>query len=362
MARSQKELTFERFQRLDPERKPAPLVIALGDEPYFKERIARELAGAMPGAERVDIQARKRGQDPAEVLDELRSASLFSPEKLVVVRDAEPLVQAAGDAILAYAEAAPRGRCLVLDLRKLDGRTRLAKRAAAHGHIVRCKRLYAEAPPWHRGPRWDTDLARWTARRIEEHGRRIRPEVAYHLTELTGDDLFEIDATIEKLTLLLGERREVTPEDLDAVAARTRRGSAFAIAEAVASRDGGRALALIRQAFERGIEAGGDTVSAGDGIGIVVFGAIHRTFRELRRVRAHLAKGGSRDERAIARDLGIAPYAVPRALSHVRAFEGVSLARCYRALLACDLGLKGRMRPRPALERLALELCARKAP
>ncbi|MFC1705363.1 DNA polymerase III subunit delta [Planctomycetota bacterium] len=349
-------MKIDAFLRLSPKKTSVPVVVVEGEEDFFKEEAIRAVYAAMPGAERLKVQGDARDMDPARVLDELRTSSLFSSTKIVVVREAQPFVQSVGEAVASFAEAAFAGRTLILDLKKLDRRTRLAKRVKNAGHIVECKRLFAEVAPWHSGPAWDTELARWVVKRLGERGKAIGTEEAYHLTLITGSGLFEIDATVEKLSLLLGGRDRVTDGDIEAVAGHTCRNSTFAVAEAIADRDSLRALQLLHTAFRVGMTTGKGVITDASGVAIVCLGSIHRKLDELRRVRHHLERDGSTDTRTLATAVGIAPFAARRAIRQARAFQTVDLEGCYRALLRCDLGIKGRAGGPAALERLVVEL------
>lgn len=363
MARATKSksagMTPAQFRRLAKAKcAAAPLVLALGDEPFFRREVRGRLKEVRPDAERHEVAAQKRGQDPALVLDELRSASLFHSNKLVIVTNAEPFVAQAGEAIVAFAEAAPKGRQLLLEMQKLDRRTKVGKRIHKLALIVTCKRLFAEKAPWQRGPDWDTPLSQWIVKRFAAQGKRIAGESAYGLAQITGNDLGAIDQTVEKLCVMLGDAPDVSDDVLAKVASHTRRDNAFAIAEAIGKRDGSRALRLCRGAFARGLRAGDSTVTDASGIALITLGAIHRTFRDIRRALAYLADGGSPNGRALAAAIGVAPFAADRVLAQAQAHRRVSLDACYRALLRCDLGIKGAAGGRLALERLVVELGA----
>ncbi|MHC4830530.1 MAG: DNA polymerase III subunit delta [Planctomycetota bacterium] len=348
-------LSAAAFLGLAPADRVRPVVALVGDEGFFKREAVKAIAEALPAAERIDV-AYQRSTETRTVLDELRSASLFSSEKLVVVTNAEGFVEATRDQLEDFVGAAPKGRVLALNLGKLDSRTRFAKAVKKAGHIVTCKKLYAENGPWERGPRWDTELARYAADRFRKREVTISTELAYHLTKVTGNDLFEIDQTLEKLSLLVGPGGVVGEEQIEALAAHTRRDNAFAIAEAVGMRDAPRALMLVDAAFKQGLQTRDQKVTQRSGIGVILLGTLVRTFREIHRVSAYLAAGGATDRRTIASKLGIAPFAVSRVMDQARAYRGADLEACFRALLRADLAMKGIMGPEVALTRLIGEV------
>jgi DNA polymerase-3 subunit delta len=355
---------YEDFQVLPPAKKlERPLVLLVGEERFFKEEAIGEIEAALgPGAERVERRAAARGgaAESAAALDEVRTPSLFAAKKLVLVRDAQHLV-ADQAAALAEIGARPfRGTVLVLDAAGLDRRTRAAKEVEKAALVIEAKPLFAEPPPWARGGRpWDSPLVDWIVRRARRRGRQLSPENAYRLSQLTGNDLFEIAATLEKLDLLLGERAVATEADVEAIAGRSRRDDAFAVADAVGRRDAAAALAILDRVFRTGLEdrKGGVIGDAGT-IALIVFGRIYAKISEIRKTRAHLGRGGGRSRDAVAAALGIPTFLADRAVADAERFAGADLERAYRDLLEADLAAKGAgPAPRPALERLVVRLC-----
>jgi DNA polymerase-3 subunit delta len=352
----------EDFRALPPAKKAAPLVLLTGEERFFREEALREIEAAFGArTERVEFRAAARGgPEPATILDELRTPSLFGARRLVVVRDAEPFIAAAWAAIIATVGAARAfGGGLVLDAPALDRRTKAAKEVEKAALVVEAKPLYAEPPPWARSSRpWDSPLVAWVVRRASERGRRMRPELAYALTRITGSDLFEIAATLEKLDLLIGERRDVAEADIEAVAGRTRRDDAGAVADAIARRDAGAAIAALARVFRAGLEDRRGVVIADRGtIGLIVFGRIYARLSDIRRTRAYLDAGGGRSRDAVAGALGIPPFLAERAVAEAERFAGADFHAIWRELAVAEMAVKGEAPGAEAgLERLAARL------
>jgi DNA polymerase III delta subunit len=364
-------LAPDAFLRLPAaKRRAAAVVVLAGDEAFFKEEALAALEASLEGAERVERRcqsgARAATQDLAPILDELRTGSLFAAAKVLVVRDAEALVQGAPEAVLGHAKGgraggAP-GTTLVLDVGGLDKRTRVAKELDAAALVVDCKRLYADPPPWVRaaGP-GDSPLVQWALARARAAGLSARPETAHALVQVTGNDLHEIAATIEKARL--SGASELGEAEVEALAGRTRREDAFALADAVGRRDLARALALLARLFERGIaDRKGGVIGDPGAVGAIVFGRLYAKLGEVRRALAHLERGGARSREAVAQALGIAPFLADRALADAERWRAADLRAAWRALLDADLGLKGALPsggPRAALERLLVALLHR---
>jgi DNA polymerase-3 subunit delta len=352
------------FLKLPPSKQAGPVVVLAGDEPFFKEEALRALEKALGSPEKHErrISGGRKEIDIAPILDELHTGSLFSPVKLVIVRDAEAFAAAAGEAILAHARRAGARTTLVLDVGSLDKRTKAGKELDKAALVVDCKRLYSDPPPWAKNAApHETPLVDWTVKRARAAGIAARPEVAHHLTQVTGNDLHEIAATLEKVSL--SGAKELTPEHVEDLAGRTRRDDAFAVADAIGKRDAPRALAVLARLFERGLEdRRGGRISDAGAIGLIVFSRIHAKIGEIRRTVAYLARGGQRSRDAVAEALGIPPFLAERALAEAERFRGADVGALYRALLDADLGVKGAVPAggaRAALERLVLSLLNR---
>jgi DNA polymerase III delta subunit len=358
-------LTVADFLKLPPAQRLRPVVVLAGDEAFFKdEALAAIVAAQAEGTERVDrrLPSGRGTPDLSDLLDELRTGSLFSAAKLVVVRDAETLLANAGEAVLAHAKRSGTRIALVLDVATIDKRTKAGKELEKAATVVECKRLYADPPPWAKGgPPWDTPLVQWTVARARAAGLAARPDVAHHLTQITGNDLYEISATLDKIGL--SGSKELTPEHIEALAGRTRRDDAFAVADGFGKRDIGKVLEVLSRVFERGLEdRKGGTITDGGAVGLIVFGRIYSKLGEIRRTLAYLEGGGQRSRDAVAAALGIAPFLADRALADAERWRGMDLRAAWRALLEADLAIKGAVPaggPRAAIERLAACLLKR---
>ncbi len=88
-------------------------------------------------------------------------------------------------------------------------------------------------------------------------GVRCGEEEAVLMVELAGADSRLLMSEVEKLTLYLGEHKEVTAQDIRAMVALSREGVVFELGNAVAERDVGRAMALVDRLLEQGESAVG---------------------------------------------------------------------------------------------------------
>ncbi len=353
-----------------------PAVCAVtGEDPGLREevvsRIRRAFLGEGPAGEGQVVFGPPDPARPssaprlAEVMDEVRTASLFAPKKLVLVRGADALLAgggsgeekkasaaAAGAALLDYLKSPVPGTVLVLEAEKLDGRTALGKALARAGGLLALPRLYftryGESEPSMAAP-----AGAYLAQLARDRGLKLSGDAGRRLLELADGEVGGLGAELDKLAGYLGEeKRAVSVEDVEALATGTT-GDARALAlDALRGRTA-EALRAAERVFERGLEVFGRAVWDEPAIALAAVNALGRELRTVERAvlgggRCPLSKRGKALPPQVARPIEEA----------ARRLRGPALERAYRLVLEADLALKsssGR-RPQAILEELVVSL------
>ncbi len=240
-------------------------VLLIGRETYLHTEGARRMAGLLREAFGDVDRIRFDGETAAlaDVLDELRSFALIRCHKLVIVDDAYKFVSgrgrgggdeaggdqdeedgtAAGDprrrrAMEAYAEhPSPEATLLLRSETWRPGK--LDKVVAAHGAIVKCE------------PLRDPEAAAWCAARGSgEHGLAIDRAAAELLVERVGTGLGRLDGELAKLAAFLGDRKEITRADVEALVGPGRQDPAWALQSAMLSGSPAKAYRKMRELLE----------------------------------------------------------------------------------------------------------------
>ena len=178
----------------------APVYALVGDEPFQQtEALRAVLAKLPPGVERSDKEG--ESAELADVLDELRSLSMFSPAKAVVVRNADEFITRFREKLEDYIADETGGATLILRCKSLPKSQRIYKAIQKVGEIVPCEPPKANALP------------RWIAQRGKEaHDLRVTPDAAELLADLIGADLGRLDNELAKLALQIEGNQPVTPD------------------------------------------------------------------------------------------------------------------------------------------------------
>jgi DNA polymerase-3 subunit delta len=362
-------MDYLQFETLDESKRRAPVYVLTGPELFFKDQAVREIRRlhlSVPGEEEhgyVEFDGRRApgGElDPRLVLDEIRTRSLFSGAKVVAVREADSFLEKHGEPLAAYCRNPSPGGALVLETGRFDKRRKFAKALKAGGGlVVECSRLYDRPPPWKRGlPIYESDLVAWVLRRFRKQGKTISKPTAFYLTEYTGNNLFHVQGALDKLVLYLGEREEVTEEDVGEVLGITRQESLFRFLDALGEKDLRAALESADAIFSSGLRFDeGHPITNEPTVFSILLGRVHRKLKTIREARVFLRGGGRPEE--LADRLGIKRFLMDRFLAELKAFQGVDLDAAREALLQADLESKSVARsPRRIMEELLVRILA----
>ncbi|MCC6424680.1 MAG: DNA polymerase III subunit delta [Phycisphaerales bacterium] len=183
---------------------PVPVYALVGEDVFLQLRkLSSLLATLPPNTQRIDADGER--VELSELLDELRSYSMFSSSKVVVVRNAEMLISRYREQLEDYLSHPANSSVLMLRVPKLPGNERISKLIAKVGKVEDCN------PP--------KDVARWSAdHAAKEHKLSITPAAARMLVELIGDDLGRIDNELAKLALQYDNTKVDVPQVTQSVA------------------------------------------------------------------------------------------------------------------------------------------------
>lgn len=178
-----------------------PVYALVGPEPYLQLRELQSLLAQIGDAvDRVELDG-ERAQ-LGDLLDELRSFSMFAGRKLVVMRDADAFISTHREALEAYVQHPSEAAILVLRANTMPANHRIHKLISKVGRVIAC-----EPPREHQIPAWI--IAHGKA----VHGVTVLPAAAAALKELVGDDLGRLDSELGKLALMTDDGR-ITPEQV----------------------------------------------------------------------------------------------------------------------------------------------------
>jgi len=341
--RSKKDSKVKRlsdFAKRKVSGEPLPVYVLRGTDPYLLDkgrRVVRQRAigQAEPGMAMLELNGAEA--ELADVLDALRTMPFLAPRRLVLIREADAFLspknqgQHKREALLKYLDNPSPTGVLCLEVATWDERTRLAKRVAEIGLLVRC-----EADKPNQIPAWLRGQAR------DLYAKTLTDPAARMLQDYLGTDFAALTHALDMLALFVGDAPRIDTPEVDALIARGHHERVWALCDAVAARRAPRALELLDAFWTEGMVAP------------QVVGLLRTTFRQLVRVRAY--------GRSMSLDAAMDRARVPRwAFDRVRraagAFSEANLADAYQTLVEADLEAKTTPNDRLAMEALVHRLC-----
>ena len=194
------------------------------------------------------------------------------------------------------------------------------------------------------------NLTRWISERAKnEYAAEITPQAADAIATVVNADLLRADNELCKLVAYVNGERPISEDDVAALTPYVPEANVFEMVDALATGNGARALELIQQSLHD------DPKDPG----FRLFALIVRQFRLLLMTRDHIAQGGAAQGPAIAKALGLHPFAAGKLARQSRRFRAEQLDAILKRLQRYDQDMKtGRIQPRLALDLLVTSLAS----
>ncbi len=360
-----------------------PLYIISGDEHFLKKQALAEIkkrfladGGVEQGLVEFDIKnpnnARNKGAENiiagnvkpssvsfSDVLNEVRTASMFGKHKLVIVEGADGFIHKYQEKLIEYVKSSKRLNCLVLDVQSLDKRTKLAKTLDNKlGILVECNKLYDRPAPWEKNkPEFDSELTKWIVVHVKNYSKTMNLKAAFYLSEKTGNDLAIVDKQIDVLSTYIGGRNEITLEDIQDLIGLSHREKLYNLLDAVGMRDTILAIKMARNMFEAGIENERKNVTYDSkSIALAILNSIHKRMRDIWNAIRVLDEGGSKEK--ILENTSVRRPFIDKFIKQARSFAEKEMPEKWKYMLEADLLCKtSRLSPHLIIEQLITKLC-----
>jgi DNA polymerase-3 subunit delta len=267
-----------------------------------------------------------------EILDELRTIPFLTDKRVVLVKEADKFISENRELLEKYFDAPSPTGILVLTVNTWQSNTKLAKKLPKVGKLI----SITQPKPWQLPGR----LAQYAA---DAHDKKLNRQAAELLIELTGDNLFRLYGEIDKLALFADKEKSITTAHIEALIGHNRLFNAFAVIDAIITRNAAEATNRLRNMF-----------AEDKSTGFTIVGAFAFHFRRLFNAKVLLEKGLRTDE--IAKKLRI--WSNRDALfAQLKKTSLKQIGDNLQQLAATDYAIKtGRTKPHIAIEQLVLKL------
>jgi DNA polymerase III delta subunit len=289
-----------------------PKVLLLtGPADFFRVEAFDLAVAAVPaGTElrRLDGGGEEAKTDGQELFD-LRGGGLFAKGTVLAVRRAKAWLEAHSERLVELLPKIADGCALVLEVPKLDKRTKLAKDLAGAGRLLEFRELYAEPYDRRRSP-LEAELVGWVVDRARALKLPLTRQAAYLLVTVVGKDPSELHAELKGLAETFAGRsakQAVDVADLRGSLDARFESTPFEFVEALLADDRVRALRSLDAMFARGVRGrDGQTVDAG-GVFPFLSSWLHQSLSQALAGRRLLDTGTRPDE--LARAVGVRGFA-----------------------------------------------------
>src|SRR5256885_5599493 len=179
----------------------------------------------------------------ADIINASRKYPMFSDRQVVILKEAQAMKDI--DKLEGYIDKPLPSTLLFIAYKnkKVDGRTKLAKLLKDKAVLFSTKKLY------------DNELPEWTNDLIKSKGYSVTNKALALLIDHIGNDLSRLNNEINKLTLNLTNRKDITEDDIENFVGVSKEFNVFEFQHAIASKDLYKAIRII-QYFEANPKAG----------------------------------------------------------------------------------------------------------
>lgn len=311
-----------------------PCYCFFGEETYliqeYTTTLCQQLLGAAPRDFNYDVFSVEQAS-LEDVLSIANTLPLMAERRVVVLHGLQQLRKTDWPLLERYLTHPSLSTALVGSSASSDVK-KLPSGVWQHMVAVECARLEG------------TKLQYWLTDRIEQSGYRITSEALQVLLHEQQPDLQTILQEVEKLCTYVGERQDITLEDVQEVTQTSRQQSIFALSDALSVGQLGQALALIERLLNQGEPP------------LVIFSMIMRHVRLLWSVR-QLGQT-QQDVPRLAKAIGVPVHVCRQLVAQCRQFSLAQLRTLYASTLEADLTFKTSNKPpRSILEELILQVC-----
>ena len=272
---------------------------------------------------------------------------MFARYRFVLVREADGMDKAKIEVLLKYMEKPSATTCLVLYAQAVGAwKGRLAA-IEKIGNVKECLRLKGTA------------LISWMKKRMSEKGKTLTGDAADYLLEVVGDHLHDVENTLEKVFLGVGEKNRIELADVEEMVSEVKISTVFDLTDAIGRKNLEKALGILEKALEsRSISFRRDEAVSKkmDDPVPILLSMMAKQYWGILAVKK--MTGGRVDVAETAGKLGMTAWNVKKLMEQGKNFSESSLKNGVIKCHQTDLSIKRGQGPKDLLmEKLVIDLC-----
>lgn len=298
-------MKFSEFVKYRPKAHPNVVVFACEDDFLVSESrvVWAEILG--PNWVFEKVSAKEFDEiETAKLMDEAQTPSLFSQNRVLMVANGEKVSKRRGEDLSAL-QAVPVSSLKIILL--------CSSAKASEGWMKAFPVVAID-------PLKPADVGRWL---VDRYG--VSPEVARHMVENAGVELYSLHNEMQKLETYLGGERSAEIRDVEVSMLHVERFGPWDLDDAILERDYRKAVNVVGAMLDDGVDP------------LLVLSKIVRVWRQL-----FVSKGltGKRSANDVAIAAGLPPFKGPALAASCRKFAWTRLTSGFRQLLHADRAFK----------------------
>lgn len=298
-----------------------PLYLVYGEERWFIDELQRILVrnGVEPHERDFNLDILYGDDiDARAALGVCQSYPMMAQRRVVVIRDFDKIRE--NSIFKTYAEQ-PNPQAVVFLV--CSGKPRFNahpyRAIKKHGTAVEFEALYPNQMP------------RWIEMLAKERGMRMKPRAVQMLADFVGTRLSNVSSELEKLSTFVGDREEVTEDDVVQATGQTREFNVFELQRVVGETSYYDAIRISERLLQQSSNKRGECLRIVAVLTKFFERLWHLSGLQMRRI----------PEKEMARAIGVSPYFLKEYLGSLQRFDRAALDRAISSLLAADYELKG---------------------
>jgi DNA polymerase-3 subunit delta len=208
-----------------------------GDEPFFIDEVVdyaeHHLLAESEAAFNLTIFYGKDA-DWAAVVNACMRYPMFAERQVVLLKEGQQMKEI--DKLESYIQNPLSSTVFVVSYKdkKVDARTKFAKALKQKGELLTTKKIY------------DNQLPEWTEQMISGLGLTINHNALLLLVDHIGNDLNRLKNEVEKLSINLGSKKNITEADIEKYIGISKEYNAFELQDAISQKNLPKAIRIIQ--------------------------------------------------------------------------------------------------------------------
>ena len=214
-----------------------PLYWLEGEEPFFIDEVVDYAEHNILNESEAQFNLTifyGKDADWTNVINACMGYPMFGDRKVVLLKEAQQMKDI--DRLENYVQKPLASTVFVVSYKdkKLDARTKFSKAVKQHGELLSTKKIY------------DNQLPEWTSEMIAAKGLTIQSNALSILVDHIGNDLSRLKNEVEKISINLNKRKNITEDDIENYVGVSKEFNVFELQDAISQKNLPKAIRIIQ--------------------------------------------------------------------------------------------------------------------